>query len=76
MWRSSERSGDVKWIASRKSGDDLRTVTPVERTCSGRRGSATATRFWTSTCALLRSVPSLNVIVSVIVPSVVLCDDM
>ena len=51
-------------------------MTPSRRTSSGRRGSAIATRFWTSTCALSRSVPSWNVIVSVIWPSVVLCDDM
>ena len=35
-----------------------------------------ATRFWTSTCALSRSVPSLKVIVSVIAPSLVLWLDM
>ena len=41
-----------------------------------RRGSAMATRFCTSTCALSRSVPKRKVMVKVIAPSVVLCDDM
>ena len=54
-----------------RSGELLSVVTPSRRTSSGSRGSAMATRFCTSTCALSRSVPSLNVIVSVIAPSVV-----
>ena len=45
-----------------RSGELLSVVTPSARTSSGRRGVAIATRFWTSTCALSRSVPSLNVI--------------
>ena len=42
---------------------------PSRRTSSGRRGVAMATRFWTSTCALSRSVPSLKVMVSDMAPS-------
>jgi hypothetical protein len=42
----------------------------------GRRGSAIATRFWTSTCAVSRSVPSWNVIVIDMLPSLVHCEDM
>ena len=41
------------------------------RTSSGSRGSACCTRFCTSCCARSRSVPSLKVTVSVIVPSLV-----
>jgi hypothetical protein len=59
-----------------KSGEFLRTVMPVRRTSSGRRGSASATRFCTSTCALSRSVPSAKVTVSDIDPSAVDCDVM
>ena len=39
-------------------------------------GIAMATRFCTSTCAVSRLVPSLNVMFSVMLPSLVLCDDM
>ena len=42
------------------------------RTSSGNCGVAMATRFCTSTCAMSRFVPSLNVMVSVIVPSLAL----
>ncbi len=58
------------------SGDDLRTVTPRRRTSSGRRGSATATRFCTSTCASSTSVPSAKVTVIESCPSPVACEDM
>src|SRR5258706_350355 len=40
-------------------------VTPNRRTSSGSRGSACATRFCTSCCALSGSVPSLKVTVSI-----------
>ena len=53
------------------SGELLRVVTPWRRTSSGRRGSATATRFCTSTCAVSRSVPSAKVTVIVTLPSAV-----
>jgi hypothetical protein len=53
----------------------LRVVTPIRRTSSGRRGSAIATRFCTSTCAVSRSVPSWNVIVIDMLPSLVHCED-
>ncbi len=59
-----------------RSGELLRVVTPSRRTSSGSFGSATATRFWTSTCALSRSVPSLKVMVIETLPSPVDCDDM
>src|SRR5206468_11410812 len=64
---------DLHSFPTRRSSDLLSVVTPTRRTSSGRRGSAIATRFWTRTCALSRSVPSRNVMVSVIWPSVVLC---
>ena len=51
-------------------------VMPRRRTSSGRRGSATATRFCTSTWALSRSVPSLKVTVSDMAPSLVEYEDM
>ena len=38
-------------------------------TSSGSLGNAWETRFWTCTCALSTSVPSLNVTVSVMTPS-------
>ncbi len=43
------------------SGEFLRTVTPIWRAWSGSLGRAIATRFWTSTWAMSRSVPSLKV---------------
>ena len=46
-------------------------VMPKARTSAGRRGSAWATRFCTSCCALSGSVPRAKVTVSVINPSVV-----
>ena len=54
-----------------RSGELLTVVTPRVRTSSGSRGSASATRFWTSCWALSGSVPSRKVTVSVIRPSVV-----
>ncbi len=59
-----------------RSGELLTVVTPRRRTSSGSRGSACATRFCTSCCALSGSVPSLNVTVSVMMPSVVAWLDM
>ena len=50
--------------------------TPRRRTSSGSFGSACETRFWTSTCALSMSVPSLNVTVRVITPSLVAWEKM
>jgi hypothetical protein len=52
-----------------RSGELFRVVTPSRRTSSGRRGSAMETRFWTSTWAASRSVPSAKVTVSDIAPS-------
>src|SRR3954470_16388329 len=57
------------------SGVDLLTVTPMRCTSCGNFGVACATRFCTSTCALSTSVPSLNVTVSVITPSLVACEN-
>jgi hypothetical protein len=54
-----------------RSGEALMVVIPRRRTSSGKRGSACATRFCTNCWALSGSVPSLNVTVSVILPSVV-----
>ena len=64
------------FTAIMKSGEDLRTTTPMSRTCSGRRGVATATRFCTSTWALSRSAPRRKVTVMVRWPSPVAWDDM
>ena len=50
------------------SGVFLRVVTPSARTESGSRGSADATRFCTSTCAVSRLVPSLNTTLIVTAP--------
>ena len=51
------------------SGEFFWTVTPRRWTSVGRRGVAIATRFCVSTCAVSRSVPSLNVTVSASLPS-------
>ncbi len=59
-----------------RSGDAFSVVTPMRCTSCGSRGSAWATRFCTCTCALSRSVPSANVIVSVSRPSEVDCENM
>ena len=59
-----------------RSGELLSVVTPRRRTSSGRRGSAIATRFCTSTCAWSRSVPSWKVMVSDMEPSPVQKEDM
>ena len=45
-------------------------------TSKGSCGSAIATRFWTSTCAIFGSVPSLNVTVNCMVPSIAETEDM
>ncbi len=58
------------------SGEALRTVTPIARVSSGRRGSASETRFCTSTCASLMSVPSAKLIVIVSDPSPIDEEDM
>src|SRR5262245_24493020 len=63
-------------MTSIRSGDCLVTVTPMFRTSSGNRGWAMATRFCTSTCAVSRSVPSLNVTASDMFPSPVDCEVM
>ena len=59
-----------------RSGDCLTTCTPSDRTSSGRRGVAIATRFCTRTCAVSRSVPSLKVTVNAMEPSLVDWDVM
>ena len=62
----ARRSGDVErltiinWL-----GDFFLTVTPRRLTRSGRTGWARLTRFCTSTWAMFRSMPGLNVTVSV-----------
>ena len=58
------------------SGDRFLTVTPMAWTTSGSVGSAMATRFCTSTWAMLTSVPSSKVTSRVYEPSLLLCDDM
>ena len=56
--------------------DCFLTVIPCRRTSSGRSGSAIATRFWTMTCAVSRSVPISNVTVRVYDPSLEEVEDM
>ena len=58
------------------SGDCFFVVTPIRCTSGGSTGIAIATRFCTSTCAVSRLVPSLNVMLKVMLPSLVLCEDM
>ena len=59
-----------------RSGELFLVVTPSRRTSSGSFGSATATRFCTSTWAASRSVPSLKVMVIETLPSPVDWDAM
>ena len=56
--------------------DRFLVTTPMVRTTSGSRGVAMATRFCTSTWAVSGLVPTLNVTVSRIDPSLVHCDSM
>src|SRR5882724_1263206 len=55
--------------STRKAGLCFWVVTPRLTTSAGRRDEAWETRFCTSTCALLGSVPGRNVIVICNVPS-------
>ena len=57
-------------------GDFFFTETPRRFTRSGSSGSASDSRFCTMTCEMFRSLPGLNVIVSVYAPSLVHCDDI
>src|SRR5262245_59526882 len=57
-------------------GDFFLVVTPIRLTSSGSFASATATRFWTSTWAVSRLVPSSKVTSRFICPSLVHFDDM
>ena len=58
-----------------RSGDALFVITPSRCTTSGSFGRTCATRFCTCTCALSMSVLSANVIVRVMTPSAVACED-
>src|SRR4051812_292567 len=61
---------------SRMLGDFFFVVTPIRLTSSGSLAWAMATRFWTSTWAVSRFVPSSNVTSRFIWPSFVHLDDM
>ena len=73
---SREPSGEIMCTTIIRSGDAFRTVTPSRRTSSGSRGSATETRFCTSTCAVSMSVPGLNTTLMFSVPSPTDCEVM
>ena len=62
---SAALTNAAKGSNKQKIGDFFFTVTPLRVTRSGRIGWARATRFCTSTWAMFRSIPSLNVTVSV-----------
>ncbi len=57
-------------------GDIFLTLIPSFCTSGGMTGSASDTRFCTNTWAISESVPSLNVMVNVYVPSLVQRDDI
>lgn len=57
------------WTTNSRLALSLLVTTPIRRTTSGRPDSAAATRFWTWTWAMSRSVPSSNVTVSDMEPS-------
>src|SRR6185312_5372052 len=56
--------------------DFFLTEIPRRLTRSGRIGSASDSRFCTSTCEMFKSVPGSKVTVNVYLPSLVHCDDM
>ena len=52
-------------------------VTNLEQSViTGKKLIERSIRFYTSTCAVSRLVPSLNVMLKVMLPSLVLCEDM
>src|SRR5207244_1795490 len=61
----------INWL-----GDFFFTSTPRRATSDGSLGAARFTRFCTSTWAILRSTPGLNVTVSEYVPSFAHVEDM
>src|SRR5207248_11271267 len=67
---------EYRLATSRMSGERFWTVTPMALTTSGKSGWAMATRFCTSTWAMLMSVPSSKVTSRVYEPSLLDCDDM
>jgi hypothetical protein len=73
---SREPSGEIMCTTIIRSGEALRTAMPRRRTSSGRRGSATATRFCTSTWASSMLVPGLNTTLIDSRPSPVDCELM
>ena len=73
---SSVPSGEIRWTTSIRSGEFLRTVTPMRCTSSGSRGKATETRFCTSTWAWSMLVPGLKTTLIDNAPSPVDCDTM
>ena len=58
-----------------RSGEALLVTTPRRCTTSGSFGRACDTRFCTCTCALSTSVLKAKVMVRVITPSAVACED-
>ena len=56
------------------SDDFFFTDTPVRLTSSGKRGSASATRFCTSTLAVSRCTPDSKVTVKFMLPSFALTE--
>ena len=71
-----ELSGETKPAAKTKLLFALVMVMPVLLTVAGSRPCAVATRFCTSTAAMLRSYPVAKVTVMALVPSFELVDDM
>ena len=69
---------NMLYMVSQATGDgNLQlTVTPSRFTSSGSWESAIETRFWTSTWAMSRSVPSLKVMVRLRFPSPVAWETM
>ncbi len=56
--------------------DCFSTLTPWRLTSSGNTGSASLTRFWTSTVAMSTSMPTSNVTVILHEPSAADFEDM
>jgi hypothetical protein len=68
--------GDSRETSSRGKLRDFLTETPYCLTELGSFGVAWVTRFWVSTLAMSRSVPTSNETSSVKVPSLALMDFM
>ena len=69
-------SGEVRATTRMMLVDFFLVVIPCRWTSCGSLGWAIATRFWTSTCAMSRLVPTSKVTVRLYEPSLAQVEDM